>query len=285
MRSLLLMALCLFLHPADTTAQVASAELFINATAGTNASDENVPSDPQSFHDGPRTTDITLLSDGIPILLQSHAGGADGKVQGQINYLAAATQITTSGTFHVQVGALGEAAAALANVDATLEITFQTAVDTPYHISGHVKSAIDLSNSEVVTCQVNGTVLAGDTRATPLMAGVYPFTRDGTAAANEPISVECAAAWGAGATSTVGFSNDLEWELTVNFGSTTTTSSTPPTTLVPPTKKQCRKRCAAALKSCKLGCSGIRPNQRACNRQCKQRRRGCGLATGCMLRE
>lgn len=257
-------------------AQLASAELFVNVTAGASATDMNLPTDTESFSDGPRTTDIFLGSGTIPFDLQAISGGGRADADGQINYLATtSSQISASGNF-VFMASAAAPAAALAGFDAVFKITFTVAATTPYTLTGHVSTGRALSAPEVVACQVNGTVLAGDSRATPLAPGTYPFLAERVASAGEPIFIECDAA-SSGGTSDV---NTVTWEFTANFGPITPTTST---TLVPLTRRQCRKACRQAKAACRTACPTDKAEGRACRRSCKRRGRACGQSSGCTL--
>lgn len=260
--------------PHSAAGQLATAELYVNVTAGATASDMNVPSDTQSFRDGPRTADVLLQSGTISWGLQAIAGGGEADTDGQIHYLTGASQIAISGTFAFHAAATAPAAS-MAGFDSGVKVTFQTTNTTPYSLSGHVQTGRDLSDSEVVACQINGRSLAGDTRATPLTAGQYTFVDSGTFSPQESIFVECAAASSGGTSD----GNHSEWELTLNFGDTGTTT----TTLVAPTKRQCRRACVQAVKTCRAACDGTKAERRACRHDCKRRGRGCGLTTGCTL--
>ena len=68
-----------------------------------------------------------------------------------------------------------------------------------------------LDGPEVVACQYNGVVLAGDSRAEPLAPGVYPIDAERTLYPGEVGSLECAAASSGGQSD----SNTLEWQVAV----------------------------------------------------------------------
>jgi hypothetical protein len=91
-------------------------------------------------------------------------------------------------------------------------IRFQVAVQISYTISGFVSTAQALDAAEVAGCQINGTILAGDTRATPLAAGTYRIQAERTLFPAETAVLECSAAASGGQND----SDALAWELTVN---------------------------------------------------------------------
>jgi hypothetical protein len=277
MRSLSVVLLLLAVTVSRADAQLATAELFVNIDAGTNATDAEGNDDPQAYGQGPQTTNVFLGSGSFPWLLQSVVTGANAKSQGQVDYLAAATQVRLAGNFHNEMASAAPAAAA-GGFDAVVKITFTVAEQTPFAIAGGVSTGRALSGPEVVTCQLNGTVLAGDTRATPLDAGDYPIVYDSVAFPGETFALECAArSDGGGAdASTVGF------DATLTFGEGTPTTTT--TTLQPLTKKQCKKACKRGAAACRAACGSlVKGERRLCRRSCKQRLKACGQSTGCAL--
>lgn len=192
-------------------AQLTSAELYVNVDAGASAFDEGVPSDVQSFSDGPRTEDVFLLGGTIPWHLQAVAGGGSASTMGEIVYLATNTsQIFTRGDFTMGAAAAAPAAA-LAGFDVVLSISFQVENATTYTLSGYVQTGRELDGPEIVACQIDGVVLAGDSRATPLPAGTYAIDAQRTLYPGETAVLQCAAASSGGS----GDSNALAWEVAV----------------------------------------------------------------------
>ncbi|HEV7735351.1 MAG TPA: hypothetical protein VGR62_24475 [Candidatus Binatia bacterium] len=276
MRLSVVLAILLATAVPRAEAQLATAELFVDIDAGAQATDEGPISDAETFTDGPRTTDVFLGSGSIPWDLQAIAGGGKGDADGQVNYLAAASQIILGGTFTIQSAAAAPAAA-LAGFDAVAKITFEVSAETPYTITGSVSTGRALSEAEVVACQINGTVLAGDSRATTLAPGVYPILREGVAFPGESLAVECSAASSGGTAD----ANTVTFDLQLNLGSTTPTTST---TLQPLTKRQCKKACRRAVAACRASCATLEKAERkTCRRACKQSGRSCGQSTGCAL--
>lgn len=193
-------------------AQLSSAELFVDIDAGVSATDMNIPTDGDSFSDGPRTSDIFLGSGSIPWDVQAAAGAGSATSVGQIQYLATTTsQIYARGDFEF-ITSVGGDAAALGGFDAGVSIRFQVAIETPYTITGFVSTAQALDGPQVVSCQINGTILAGDTRATPLAAGTYLIDAQRTLFPGETAVLECSAAASGGQND----ANTLAWEVTVN---------------------------------------------------------------------
>ncbi|MEB2346166.1 MAG: hypothetical protein OZ948_15680 [Deltaproteobacteria bacterium] len=92
-----------------------------------------------------------------------------------------------------------------------MSIDFQVAVPTTFWITGFVSTTRALSAAELVACQYNGVVLAGDTRATPLDAGTYTFQVERTLDPAESGSLDCSAA-SSGAMADL---NTLTWEVSV----------------------------------------------------------------------
>ncbi len=276
MRFLAVLAALLEIAVPRAEAQLASAELYVDIDAGAQATDEGPVTDAETFTDGPRTADVFLGSGSIPWDLQAIAGGGTGDADGQVNYLAAASQIVLGGTFAIKSAATAPAAA-LAGFDAVAKITFQVSEETPYTITGSVSTGRELSEAEVVACQINGTVLAGDSRATTLAPGSYPILREGVVFPGESFAVECSAASSGGTAD----ENTVTFDLQLNFGATTPTTST---TLQPLTKKQCKKACRKAVAACRASCATLdKAERKTCRRACKQSGRGCGPSTGCAL--
>ena len=193
-------------------AQLSSAELFVDIDAGVSATDMNIPTDTDTFSNGPITSDIFLGSGSIPWNLQAADGAGAATTVGQVQYLATTTsQIFARGDFEFLTSAGGDAAA-LGGFDAVVSIRFQVAVETPYTVTGFVSTAQALDAPQVVSCQINGTILAGDTRATPLAAGTYLIDAQRTLFPGETAVLECSAAASGGQNA----SNTLAWEVTVN---------------------------------------------------------------------
>jgi hypothetical protein len=193
-------------------AQLTSAELSLNIDAGVSADDVEFPFETQSFSDGPRNEDIFLESATIPWDIFVASGGAQSGSTGQLTYLATNTsQIFTRGEFDFSALA-APPASAIAGFDAVLSIDFQVAVTTTFTITGHVSTVRALDAPEVISCQYNGVVLAGDSRATPLTAGTYVIDAERTLYPDETGSLECAAASSGALTD----GNTLVWEVAVN---------------------------------------------------------------------
>lgn len=280
MRSLLGVLLLL---PAMTVsrahAQLATAELYVDIHAATHANDDTPTTDNQTYDRGPETTNGFLGSGTFPWLLQSVVTGASAKSQGQVDWLTAATQVRLAGSFHNEIESAAPSAAS-GGFDAVAKITFTVAEQTPFTIAGGVMTGRALDDAEVVACQINGTVLAGDSRATPLAAGSYGITYQSVAYPGESFALECAAnsSGGTGDASTVTF------EATVTFGDGDGGPATTTTTLQPLSKKQCKKSCKRAAAACRQSCgSFVKGDRRICRRQCKERARSCGQSTGCQL--
>ena len=193
-------------------AQLSSAEMFVNVHAGVSAVDMDVPQSNDSFQDGPRTLDILLDSGSIPWDVQAAAGGGAATSDGLLRYLATTTsQIYSHGDFSM-LSSAEFPAAALAGFDAVMSISFQVATQTTFTITGFVSTGRALDDPEVVNCQYNGVVLAGDTRATPLAAGTYVFQEEHTLYPLETGVLGCSAASSGGMSD----SNALTWDVAVN---------------------------------------------------------------------
>jgi hypothetical protein len=261
-------------------AQLASAELFVDIHAATHATDDTPKTDNQTYDHGPTTTDGLLGSGSFPWMLQSVVTDASAKSTGQVDWLAAATQLRLAANVHNEIESAAPSAAS-GGFDAVIKLTFTVSEQTPFTIAGGVSTGRALSDSEVVACQINGTVLAGDSRATPLPAGDYPIDHQGVISPGESFSLECAARSDGGTAdaSTVGF------DATVTFGDGDGgPSSTTTTTLQPLTKKQCKKACRRAGAACRQSCKTLdKADRKTCKRQCNDRKRQCGQSTGCQL--
>jgi hypothetical protein len=260
-------------------AQLATAELYVNIHAATHATDDTPTTDNQTYDHGPTTTDAFLGSGSFPWLLQSVVSDAMAKSQGQVDWLAAATQLRLAGNFHNEIESAAPSAAS-GGFDAIAKLTFTVTQQTPFSIAGGVSTGRALSASEVVACQINGTVLAGDTRATPLAAGDYPIVHQGTIYPGETFSLECAARSDGGTSdaSTVGF------DATLTFGEGGGPGTTTTTTLQPLTKRQCKKACKQGAAACRASCGAlVKGEKRLCKKSCKQRLKACGQSTGCTL--
>jgi hypothetical protein len=260
-------------------AQLATAELFANIHAGTNATDDTPTSDPQAYDHGPTTTDAFLGSGSFPWLLQSVVTGASAKSTGQVDWLAAATQVRLAGTFQNDIESTAPSAAA-GGFDAIAKITFTVTEQTPYTISGGVHTNRALDEAEVVACQINGRVLAGDSRATPLAAGSYGIAYESVAYPGESLALECAAKSNGGTAD----ANTVTFEATVTFGDGDGGPGTTTTTLQPLTKRQCKKACRQGAAACRGSCGSlVKGEKRLCKKSCKQRLKACGQSTGCTL--
>lgn len=200
------------LGAAPAHAQLSSAVFFVDADAGVVAVDENVPLEDDLFFDGPRSADVFLQSGTIPWDLFVAAGGAQAGTIGTIEYVATNTsQIFLRGQFSYSALASFPASATAA-FDAVVRMDFRVAVPTAYTLTGYVSTAVALDDPEVASCQINGVVLAGDTRATPLPAGTYPILADRFLYPEETASLECSAK----ASGALGDSNELAFEVAVN---------------------------------------------------------------------
>jgi hypothetical protein len=259
-------------------AQLASAELFVNIHANSSAVDEQGHSDtPTPFADGPRTANVLGGSGNIPWSLQSVVTGAEAESNGHVNYLATSQQIVIGGMFRIELASTAPATAG-AGFDAIAKISFTVSEETPYSIGGGVSATRALRDDEVVACQINGTVLAGDTRATPLAAGAYGIAYQSVAFPGETIDLECSAAASGGTAD----ANSVAFDVTLNLGGTPATTTS--TTLQPLTKRQCRKACRKGIAACRAACGSLdRPERKACRKSCKQRGRQCGQPSGCNL--
>lgn len=272
-----ILALLLAVTVTRAEAQLASAELFVDINAGTNATNDVPVSDPQSYGVGPQSSNAFLGSGSFPWLLQSVVTGANAKSEGQLDWLATSTQVRLAGNFHNLIAATAPAAA-LGGFDAVAKITFTVTEQTPFSIAGSVTTGRELSGPEVVACQINGTVLAGDTRATPLAAGSYAIVYDGVIYPGESFALECAAKSDGGSADT----NTVTFDATLTFGEGPATTTT--TTLQPLTKRQCKKACKRGAAACRASCGTLeKVERRACRKSCKQRLRACGQSTGCNL--
>lgn len=280
MRSLLgVLLLLLAMTVPRAHAQLATAELFVDIDAGTNATDGEGNDDPQAYTQGPRSEDAFLGSGSFPWLLQSVVTGASAKSTGQVDYLSAATQVRLAGNFHNEIESAAPSAAS-GGFDAVVKVTFTVSEETPYTIAGGVSTGRALDEAEVVACQINGRVLAGDSRATPLPAGSYGITYESVAYPGESFALECAAKSNGG----TGDASTVSFEATVTFGDGDGGPASTTTTLQPLSKKQCKKSCKRAAAACRQSCgSFVKADRKICRRQCKGRARSCGQSTGCQL--
>lgn len=189
---LLLVAFVLVASP-RAHAQLSAAEMFVNIQAGVMAVGDEEPLHSDSFAEGPRNEDIFLKSGTIPFDLFVASGG-QAQSEGQLVYLATNTsEILTTGDYSIHAFATSPDSA-IASFDAIFAVDFEVAVQATFTIDGYVSTTRDLSSSEIAACQYNGVILAGDTRATPLPAGTYPFHVERTLYPGEVGSLQCAAA-------------------------------------------------------------------------------------------
>lgn len=200
------------LHATPAGADLTSAELYVVVDGYARAGDAEHPYQEATFNDGPRSEDVFLDSGAIPWDLDLTVGGAEAESKGRIEYLAAASHILMTGEFQMRTAVFPEASA-IADFDAVAKIDFHVDTITTLRIRGHVSASVALDEPEVVSCQWGGTILAGDTRATALDAGVYYFDVERTLYPYpaEIGSIQCAAAAGGGTLD----SNTLEYEILV----------------------------------------------------------------------
>lgn len=199
---------CLATRPA--AAQLASAEMFLDVDAGVSASGPSNPLQSETFSNGPRSFDLLGVDDSIGWNLNVTSGGSAETV-GTIDYRAITTyEIVSTGDFSFTTLA-SPPVSAIGGFDATMRIDFQVASVVTFLLTGQVSTGRSLDDPEVVACQYNGVVLAGDTRATPLDAGTYAFSVERTLYPNETGSLQCAAA----SSGALGDSNVLTWRVTV----------------------------------------------------------------------
>lgn len=193
-------------------AQLTSASLFADLNGGVMASAEGFPLDSKSYLPPLISEDIFLESDTITWDLFAVSGGAEATSTGEFTYLATNTsQIFTRGEFFMEALA-APPLAGIASFDAAMSIDFAVAVQTTFTITGFVSTTRALDGPEVVSCQYNGVVLAGDTRATLLDAGTYMFQVERTLFPFESGSLDCSAASSGAAAD----SNRLIWEVVVS---------------------------------------------------------------------
>jgi hypothetical protein len=195
-----------------TEAQLVSADLYRDIHAGISAS--NAPEFPlqqDAFDIAPISSSIFPSSGTIPWNLYLNVGGAEASTDGNIVYLAASSQIYTTGNFTMFAGA-DLPQTAVSDFDAVISISFQVATQTTFTLSGSVSTERALRDEEVVACQYNGVVLAGDSRATPLAPGTYTFDVEHTLYPEETGVLQCAAASSGGMSD----ANTLTWDVAVN---------------------------------------------------------------------
>lgn len=203
-------------------AQLVDATLFKNITAGAGAFDDNGPGDNESYANGPSNDPIPFGAQVIAINLVATDGGAQSSVHGQISYQVLSSELTAKGFVRHYSKATGELASALAGFDAVMSFRFDASEQSEYRIFGWVKSDRDLSEPELIACQRNGIVLAGDTRATLYPLGLQQFEDVRTIFPNEPVTIECGAVASGGAAPGPGGGTKeveglLEWRFEVRF--------------------------------------------------------------------
>ena len=203
-------------------AQLVDATLFKNITAGAAAFDENPPGVNKNYDDGPSSDPIPFGAQVIPINLVATFGGAESSIHGQIAYQVLSSELTAKGFVRHYSKATGEHASASAGFDAVVSFQFDASEQSEYRIFGWVKSDRDLSEPELVACQRNGVVLAGDTRATTYALGLQKFEEVRTIYPNDPVTIECGAVASGGAAPGPGGGTKeaeglVEWRFEVRF--------------------------------------------------------------------
>lgn len=208
----LLVTFALLLAAPRAGAQIASAELYFAGFGGVSASDQGLPLVTEQFNVPPYTEDIFLTSDSFPWDLSVTRGGGSASSRGTITWRTNLAEIELRGIEMRSRSTASLPATALHGFDAVVSVSFQVETETVLRVAGRVSSSRALDAPEVVSCQWGGTILAGDTRATPLAPGTYPFDEERSALPGETYTVMCAAA-------TSGGMNDdstLAFDLTVS---------------------------------------------------------------------
>lgn len=190
-------------------AEISAATLYRIESSGAGASAPDFPYQSETSSLGPITTDVYGQSGSDPLDVSVVRGSAYASATGSVSYRTNLVEVRLDSSPLEMRTQAEPPESALASLDAVLQISFQVDVPTTFAIVGHVSSLRDLAVPEVVACQWNGVVLAGDTRATPLAAGTYPFTEERTVYPLETAVVECAAATSGGMTDRSALSFEL----------------------------------------------------------------------------
>jgi hypothetical protein len=271
-------ALCALAFAAPAGAQITNAELYQRLHGGVTAEGQSAPLETEQVDIPPTTTPIgNSGSSSFPIDLNVASGGS-ATLSGGVDWLVGPTQLQANGTYALAVNG-SETTTGQAGIDDVFSMRFHVETQTPYTLSGAVRTSKALGGSDRLQCQENGAVLVDAAAASATPGADAVFLVEGVAYPGEQRVVECAVIKGIAASAvTTSDSVSLSWRFDVALGASTRT-----TTTLPLKPKQCRRECRRAAASCRRACGGTRAEKRACKKACNQLRKGCGAETGCAL--
>jgi hypothetical protein len=264
--------------------QIVDAEVYQKLQVGVSAQEQGAPQQTAQKTIPPTTTPVGSSGNAtVPIDLSVVSGGS-ASATGSVGYFVGPGQLSASGNFDLSVNGGSATSTAGSGVDEVFALRFFVSSETPYTVTGAVRTSKALESIDRLRCQENGKVLA-DAVGTSATLGVdLPFIAEGYAHPGEQRVVECAVIKSLAASELIASDAvSLRWNVDVTLGAAPTTTTT--TLPGPPLKpKQCRRACRKAAVACRRACTGAtKKEKRACRKGCNQRRKACGQGTGCTL--
>lgn len=261
--------------------QIVDAEVYQRLHVGVGAEGAEAPEMTEQESIAPNTTPVgSSGSFTFPIDLAVVSGGS-ASATGNVQYFIGPQQLSASGSYDLAVSG-SATTTGRSGVDGVLSLRFYVSSETPYTLSGAVRTSKPLADTDRLQCQENGEVLVDAVGASATPGVDVPFVAAGYAYPGEQRVVECGVIKTIAASAVLASDDvSLRWGFDVALGATPTTTTTLPG---PPLKpKQCRRACRKAAAACRRACTGTKAEKRVCRKGCNQLRKSCGQETGCTL--
>jgi hypothetical protein len=204
-------------------AQIVDTTLHKEISAGAGTFDLNETGPNETLSEGPATDPLPLGTDTLPIHVASHIASASAQVDGDIEYQLFDSELLASARVFHSSRVTNDTASAASGFDAVVQFEFDVSTQSEYRIVGWVSSSRPLLGPELISCQRNGVILAGDTRATPYPGGLQTFDETRTAFPNDPVTILCGAVASGGQTA----SGTVAWQFAVRLSDAGPTCTDP----------------------------------------------------------